>query len=85
MLINQSFENLNSSLNKEVNLNDELLNKDIISKFKDLKVELTTIHHQDLADNEYTYKAGLCYLNIINKCELIFNSNFSIINQLKKK
>lgn len=81
--INASFYRLNEILDsdyKNVDLEKMIaLNKCI----KEYKAELLEIHQKDLAAKEYTEKAGICYVNILDYCSKITNLHFYIINLLK--
>ena len=82
-LVEQSFITLNEVLDtdyKNVNKEKSERLRDILVK---LKSEILTIHYQDLANNEYTYKAGNCYLSIIDNYEKINNYCCSIIMDIK--
>ena len=82
-LVEQSFITLNEVLDTDYkNVNKEK-SEELKDKFVKLKSEILTIHYQDLANNEYTYKAGNCYLSIIDNYEKISNYCCNIIIDIK--
>ena len=82
-LVQQSFITLNEVLDTDYkNVNKEK-SEELKDKFVKLKSEILTIHYQDLANNEYTYKAGNCYLSIIDNYEKISNYCCNIIIDIK--
>ncbi len=82
-LVQQSFITLNEVLDTDYkNVNKEK-SEELKDKFVKLKSDILTIHYQDLANNEYTYKAGNCYLSIIDNYEKISNYCCNIILDIK--
>ncbi len=82
-LVQQSFITLNEVLDTDYkNVNKEK-SEELKDKFVKLKSDVLTIHYQDLANNEYTYKAGNCYLSIIDNYEKISNYCCNIILDIK--
>ena len=82
-LVEQSFITLNEVLDTDYKTVNKEKSEQLKDKFVKLKSEILTIHYQDLANNEYTYKAGNCYLSIIDNYEKISNYCCNIILDIK--
>ncbi len=88
--LGEMFEKINESfICLDEILESDYKNVDIANMFtinnsvKELKAELLEIHHKDLNDNEYTFKAGNIYMSILNNCEKISNLHFNIVSLIK--
>ena len=82
-LVEQSFITLNEVLDTDYKTVNKEKSEQLKDMFVKLKSEILTIHYQDLANNEYTYKAGNCYLSIIDNYEKISNYCCNIIIDIK--